>query len=72
MVRAHQPQDAVAAHAVTADVNLWIITLTADAREAQREQAHAEGGNDYLVKPLQLLDLELAFRRFGEAQEAAK
>jgi CheY-like chemotaxis protein len=52
--------------------NLWIITLTADAREAQREHALAAGANDYLVKPLQLRDLEVAFRRFGEAQAAAK
>lgn len=52
--------------------DLWIITLTADAREAQREHALAAGANDYLVKPLQLRDLEVAFQRFGEAQTAAK
>jgi len=51
--------------------DLWIITLTADAREGQREHALAAGANDYLVKPLQLPDLEVAFRRFGAAQAAA-
>ena len=43
---------------------MWIIALTADARETQRAQALEAGLNDYLTKPLILGELETAFKRF--------
>ena len=44
--------------------NLWIIALTADAREDQRSRGLAAGLNDYLTKPLKVAELEQALRRF--------
>jgi PAS domain S-box-containing protein len=43
---------------------MWIVALTADARDQQRKEALAGGLDDYLTKPLSLPDLEVAFRRF--------
>lgn len=43
---------------------MWVIALTADAREEQRERAMAAGLNDYLTKPLQRGDLEVALWKF--------
>lgn len=45
---------------------MWIIALTADAREQQRTRGMAEGLNDYLTKPLSVTDLETALRRFRQ------
>ena len=44
---------------------IWTIALSADARDEQRKQAMAAGLNDYLTKPLNLGELEVALRRFG-------
>lgn len=49
--------------------DIWIIALSADAREQQRAQAMAAGLNDYLTKPLDFGELEAVFRRFQEARE---
>jgi CheY-like chemotaxis protein len=43
--------------------DVWIIALTADDREEQRERVLAAGANDYLTKPLQPAELAEAFRR---------
>jgi CheY-like chemotaxis protein len=43
---------------------IWIIALTADAREEQRVRGMAEGLNDYLTKPRRPTDLESALKRF--------
>ncbi len=48
---------------------LWIIALTADARQPQRAQALEAGLNDYLTKPLDLAQLEAALRRFCMQRE---
>ncbi|MBI4624538.1 MAG: response regulator [Verrucomicrobia bacterium] len=45
---------------------LWIIALTADARDEQRARGLAGGLNDYLTKPLKLPELETALRRFRD------
>ena len=50
---------------------IWIIALTADAREEQRVTGMAAGLNDYLTKPLKPSDLEAALKRFG-AHRAAR
>jgi CheY-like chemotaxis protein len=50
---------------------LWIIALSADAREQQRAEAMAAGLNDYLTKPLDLDELDAVFRRL-QAQRAAR
>ena len=44
--------------------SIWIIALTADAREEERAHGMEAGLNDYLTKPLQLPELEAALRRF--------
>jgi PAS domain S-box-containing protein len=49
--------------------DIWIIALSADAREQQRAQAMAAGLNDYLTKPLDFGELDAVFRRFRETRE---
>ncbi len=46
--------------------SMWIIALTADARDEQRVRGMAAGLNDYLTKPLRLGELEAAMRRFQD------
>jgi PAS domain S-box-containing protein len=46
--------------------SMWIIALTADARDEQRARGMAAGLNDYLTKPLRLGELEAAMRRFQD------
>lgn len=45
---------------------MWVIALTADAREEERARAMAAGLNDYLTKPLNIPALEAALRRFRQ------
>lgn len=49
---------------------MWIIALTADTREQQRARALEAGINDYLTKPLNLAELELALKRFRNERVA--
>ncbi len=51
---------------------IWIVAVTADAREDQRARALQAGLNDYLTKPLKLAELEAAFRRFRSARLLAR
>jgi CheY-like chemotaxis protein len=44
--------------------NIWIVALTADAREDQRERTLAAGANDYLTKPVRVPELTAALDRF--------
>ena len=44
--------------------NVWIVALTADARDEQRTRVLAAGANDYLTKPVRLPELVAAFRRY--------
>jgi PAS domain S-box-containing protein len=44
----------------------WITVLTADARPEQREKVIAAGANDYLVKPVGLVDLGRSLQRYVE------
>ncbi len=44
--------------------SIWIIALTAEAREEERARGLAAGLNDYLTKPLQLPEFQAALRRF--------
>lgn len=46
---------------------VWIIALTADAREEQRSRTLAAGANDYLTKPVRLSELTAAFQRFARS-----
>jgi CheY-like chemotaxis protein len=55
----------------TAAQSVWIVALTADAREEQRVRGMAGGLNDYLTKPLRPSDLEAALKRF-RAHRAAR
>lgn len=50
--------------------DLWIIALTADAREAQRARGLAAGLNEYLTKPLRMAEFEAALRRYHAARAA--
>jgi CheY-like chemotaxis protein len=50
--------------------SLWVIALTADAREEQRVRGMAEGLDDYLTKPLKPSDLEAALKRFRSHRAA--
>lgn len=49
---------------------VWIIALTADARDEQRERALSAGANDYLTKPIRLSDLTIALQKFVRARRA--
>ncbi len=51
---------------------VWIAALTADARDDQRERAKAAGANDYLTKPLKLMELEAALRRYRAERRDGK
>jgi PAS domain S-box-containing protein len=52
--------------------SIWIVALTADARDEQRARARAAGINDYLTKPLKPAELEAAFHRFRAERVASK
>ncbi|HUR59956.1 MAG TPA: ATP-binding protein [Opitutaceae bacterium] len=43
---------------------MWIIALTADAREEQRMRGLSAGLNDYLTKPVKLVEIDAALRKF--------
>jgi PAS domain S-box-containing protein len=45
----------------------WIIALTANAMQTDREACMAAGMRDFLSKPVQLADLKGAVERFGSA-----
>ena len=51
---------------------MWIIALTADARENQKTRGIAAGLNDYLTKPVKLGELETAFRKFRAERGARR
>ena len=43
---------------------MWIVALTADAREEQRLRGMTAGLNDYLTKPVKLVEIDAALRKF--------
>ncbi len=51
--------------------DVWIIALTADARQEQRERTLAAGANDYLTKPVRLADLTAALQRYVSSRKKA-
>jgi len=51
--------------------SIWITTITADHRPEMREMALAAGGDDYLVKPVGLTEVEMALQRFMRARKTA-
>lgn len=51
---------------------VWIIGLTADTAEAERERGAPDGLNDCLVKPLRLAELETALKKFRGHRAAMK
>jgi len=51
--------------------NVWIIALTADARDDQRARVLAGGANDYLTKPLKKNELGQALLRLPPRAAAA-
>ncbi len=46
--------------------NVWIAALTADARPEQKKRVHEVGANDYLVKPVRIMELRKMFERYVE------
>src|SRR5690606_10077212 len=48
--------------------DIWIVALTAAAREEQQERTLAAGANDYPTKPVQLAALTAALQRFLQAR----
>jgi CheY-like chemotaxis protein len=52
--------------------DLWIVAITADHRVEIREMSLAAGVNDFLVKPVKLVSLEDALRRFQDARASAR
>jgi PAS domain S-box-containing protein len=57
-------------HAGPVAQNMWIVALTADARQDERARAMAAGLNDFLTKPLRMSELQAALRRFREERGA--
>jgi CheY-like chemotaxis protein len=51
---------------------MWIVALSADAREEQRTRGMLAGLNDYLTKPLRPADLEVALKTFRAHRAARK
>jgi PAS domain S-box-containing protein len=51
--------------------SMWIIALTADAREDERSRGLAAGLDDYLTKPLRVPELQAALRRFRAERRTA-
>lgn len=51
---------------------MWVIALTADAREQERARGLASGLDDYLTKPLSIAALEAALHRFRHERMARK
>ncbi len=50
--------------------DVWIVALTADAREEQRAHTLAAGVNDYITKPVQLPELTAVLRRFVQTRRS--
>jgi len=49
--------------------DIWIIALTADSREEQKERVRVAGANDYLTKPVRLVELTAALQRFVDERK---
>jgi PAS domain S-box-containing protein len=49
---------------------VWLVALTADARDDQKERILTAGANDFLTKPLKLSELDAALRKFLAARKA--
>jgi CheY-like chemotaxis protein len=52
--------------------DIWIIAITADHRVELREMAQTAGVNDFLVKPVKLVNLEESLRRYQDTRAAAQ
>ena len=50
--------------------DVWIVALTADAREEQKDRVRAAGANDYLTKPIRVPELTAALQRFVAERRA--
>ncbi|ACB74197.1 PAS domain-containing hybrid sensor histidine kinase/response regulator [Opitutus terrae] len=50
---------------------VWIVALTADARNEQRERTLAAGANDYLTKPVRPAELQAALERYLASRPTA-
>lgn len=51
---------------------MWVIALAVDADDEQHVRAQSSGVNDYLVSPLNLPDVEVAFKRFRSERTSRK
>jgi len=54
--------------ALTSIAQPWIIAVTANAMQSDRERCLGAGMNDYLTKPVRLVDLAACISRTGQTQ----